>query len=46
MIEEVKAIGPNRKLRDDMKVTINTAQTTDDIVASVEADTKVVDDNA
>jgi len=46
MIEEVKAIGPNRKLRDDMKVTVNTAQTTDDIVASVEADTKVVDDNA
>jgi hypothetical protein len=41
MIEEVRAIGPNRKLRDDMKVTVNT----DDIVASVEADTKVVADN-
>ena len=45
MIEEVKAIGPNRKLRDDMKVTVNTPST-DEIVASVESDTKVVDDNA
>ncbi|MBQ7025787.1 MAG: hydrogenase iron-sulfur subunit, partial [Peptococcaceae bacterium] len=43
MIEEVKAIGPNRKLRDDMKVTM---QSTAEIVAEVEADTKVVEDHA
>ena len=43
MIEEVKAIGPNRKLRDDMQVTM---QTTNEIVSEVEKDTKVVEDHA